>query len=110
MNILSRASATVRSWDRRVHRRYSDPPLHLEIDGKRFKTTDWSLGGFRIHGYNEAVAIGGRLTGQIQSVNSNGPGTFVAEVVWIAETGEVGLRLLEITPAVFVAMAGLKDY
>jgi PilZ domain len=110
MNIVSRASATVRSWDRRVHRRYSQPPLHLEIDGKRFKTTDWSLGGFRIQGYQEAVAVGGRLTGQIKSFNSSGPGTFVAEVVRIAESGEIGLRLLEITPAIFVAMARLKDY
>jgi len=110
MNIVSRASATARSWDRRLHRRYADPPLHLEIGGKHFKTTDWSLGGFRIHGYHQPVAIGGRLTGQIKSVNSNGPGTFVAEVVWTAGSGEIGLRLLEITPAVFVAMAALKNY
>ena len=54
--------------------------------------------------------IGDRLTGRIKSINSSGPGTFVAEVARIAETGEIGLRLLEITPAVFVAMAGLKDY
>jgi hypothetical protein len=110
MNIVSSASATVRSWDRRVHRRFSHPPLHLEIDGKRFTTTDWSLGGFRIDGYREPLAVGARLTGQIQFINPNSPGTFVAEVVRIAETGEVGLRLLEITPAVFVAMARFKDY
>ncbi len=56
------------------------------------------------------MEIGDRLTGQIKSINSSGQGTFVAEVVRIAETGDIGLRLLEITPAVFIAMAGLKDY
>lgn len=110
MNILSRAITAIGSRDRRVYRRFSYPALHLEIDGKRLRAIDWSLGGFRINGYHEELKIGDRLTGQIKSINSSGPGTFVAEVVRIADTGEVGLRLLEITPAVFVAMAGLKDY
>jgi len=110
MNILSRPGVAIGSRDRRVHRRYLYPALRLEIDGKRYKTTDWSLGGFRINGYHEALAVGDRLTGQITPINSSGPGTFVAEVVRIAETGEIGLRLLEITPAVFITMAGFKDY
>ena len=110
MNILSRTITAIGSQDRRVQRRFSHPPLHLKIDGKRFKTADWSLGGFRINGYHKRLKIGDRLTGQIKSINSSGPGTFVAEVVRIAETGGIGLRLLEITPAVFIAMAGLKDY
>ena len=110
MNVVNRASTTVRLPDRRVHRRFSYPPLLLEIDGKRFKTTDWSLGGFRIDGYRETLAIGARLTGQIQFISSSSSGTFVAEVVRTSETGEVGLRLLEITPAVFIAMARFKDY
>jgi PilZ domain len=110
MNILSRASTAIGSLERRAHRRFSYPALQLEIDGKRFKTTDWSLGGFRITGYRGAPKIGDRLSGQIKSLNSSAPGTFVAEVVRIAETGEIGLRLLEITPAVFLAMAGFKDY
>lgn len=114
MNILSRASTAIGSLERRAHRRFSYPALQLEIDGKRFKTTDWSLGGFRINGYINGYRgvpkIGDRLSGHIKSLNSSAPGTFVAEVVRIAETGEIGLRLLEITPAVFLAMAGLKDY
>ena len=110
MNILSRASTAIGSRDRRVHSRFSYPALLLEIDGKRFKTADWSLGGFRINCYHQTVEIGDRLTGTIKSINSSGQGTFVAEVVRIAETGDIGLRLLEITPAVFIAMAGLKDY
>jgi len=100
----------IRSRERRVHHRISYPPLHLEIDGKRFKTTDWSLGGFRINGYHEALAIGDRLTGSIKFNKSSVSGTFVAEAVRVGKTGEIGLRLLEITPAVFVAMAGFKDY
>ena len=97
-----------RMQDRRQHRRYAYPAVALEVDGQHYETVDWSLGGFRVNGYHQHLEVGDRITGTIGTVGSGSPGTFVAEVVRFMPNGDVGMRLLEITPSVFIAMAGLK--
>ena len=99
-----------RGRERRRHPRVEGRPLALRIDGRKYKTLNWSLGGFKISGYHAEMEPGDKIEGTIGPVAGVGPGPFVAEVVRVTEDGEVGLRLLEVLPAVFVAMSGMKTH
>jgi hypothetical protein len=108
MVMLGRLLNFWRARDRRLHVRITSLPLVMHIDGRRFETVDWSLGGFRIidfrgHSYKDAV-----LSGTIEHPDASA-GEFVAEVV-TADDGDIHARFMEITPAVFVAMGGLRQF
>ncbi len=98
----------LRPKDRRKHARNTTPSLELKIDGRKYRTLDWSLGGLRINGFHVDVKPRDRLSGTIAGVSGVGPGEFVAEVLRVAENGDVSVRLLEISPAIFLAMGGLR--
>ncbi len=101
----------LRPKDRRKHARITTPSLQLKIDGRKYRTLDWSLGGLRINGFHADVKPRDRLSGTIAGVGGvggGGPGEFVAEVMRVAENGDVSVRLLEISPAIFLAMGGLR--
>ncbi len=95
--------------DRRHHRRVYDRPINVRMEGKQYDTLDWSLGGFRINGYHRTIEIGERLSGKIGPVNGIKSGDFVAVVVRTVDDGDVGVRFLEISSDVFLAMSGLKN-
>ena len=95
--------------DRRAHRRVYDRPIAVRLEDKAYKTLDWSLGGFRINGYHRELAVGVRLAGTIGPVNGARAGECLVEVVRLTDNGDVGLKFIEISPKVFVAMAGLKS-
>ncbi len=99
----------LRPKDRRKHARIAAPSLELKIDGRKYQTLDWSLGGLRINGFHADVKPRDRLSGTIAGVGGGGPGEFVAEVLRVSENGDVSLRLLEIAPATFLAMGGLRS-
>lgn len=44
--------------DRRRHPRFTHPPVCLAFEGRSYTTTDWSLGGFVIDGYEGALTPG----------------------------------------------------
>ncbi len=98
----------LRPKDRRKHARITTPSLQLKIDGHKYRTLDWSLGGLRINGFHTDVKPRDRLSGTISGVGDLRPGEFVAEVLRVAENGDVSVRLLEISPAFFLAMGGLR--
>lgn len=79
----------------------------IHIDETRFETVDWSLGGFLIKGFRGPLQKGVMLSGKIKHPDADA-GEFVAEVV-AADNGDIHARLMEITPAVFVAMGGLRE-
>jgi hypothetical protein len=96
--------------ERRRHARHRSPALTLVVEGHRYKTLDWSLGGFRIAAFHRPLAAGMRIEGTVRGVSGAKPGEFLAEVARVAPNG-IGLRLIEIASATFVAMAGLPpDY
>lgn len=97
----------LRPKDRRKHARNTAPSLELKIDGHKYRTLDWSLGGLSINGFHADVKPRDRLSGTISGVGVD-PGEFVAEVLRVAENGDVSVRLLEISPAIFLAMGGLR--
>lgn len=47
---------------RRRDRRLQEPPLTVALQGLKFPTVDWSLGGFRIGGYRGRAEVGDRFT------------------------------------------------
>jgi len=94
--------------DRRQNRRIYDRPLKIKIEGKTYKTLDWSLGGFRIKGYHRPLEIGERIAGKVGVPHGARNGDIVVEIMRATDNGEVGVRFLEISPRSFVAMAGIK--
>lgn len=96
-----------RREERRQHDRVAEPPVTLVADRRKFTTLDWSLGGCRIKGEPGVYARSERFEGHLK-IEGCPHGEFVAEVVRGTETGEYGLRWLEVTSATFVAMAELK--
>lgn len=94
--------------DRRENRRIYDRPLKVRVEGKTYKTLDWSLGGFRIKGYHRPLEVGERIPGKVDVPHGARAGDIVVEIMRATDDGDVGVRFLEITPKSFVAMAGLK--
>ena len=95
--------------DRRRHRRVYDRPIKVRVEGNKYETVDWSLGGFRIKGYHRTLEIGERLSGKIGPVDGIKAGDFIVDVVRTTDDGEVGVRFLEISSEIFLAMSGLKS-
>ena len=96
--------------EQRRHVRYSGPALILTIEGHRYKTRDWSLGGFRVARFHRPIVPGTPVRGVIGVTGSAAVGEFVAEIVHGSNDTGVGLRILEIAPAIFVAMTRLKAH
>lgn len=94
--------------DRRQNRRNYDQQLKIKVEGKTYKTLDWSLGGFRIKGYHRPLQIGERIAGKVGVPHGARTGNIVIEIMRATNDGEFGVRFLEITPSSFVAMANLK--
>ena len=88
--------------DRRRSPRFSKPALWVELDGWRYKTCDWSLGGFRIGECRKPTRPRDRVRGRLEGIGC--VGSFTAEVVRVGEDGTLAGRFLEITPAILMAM------
>lgn len=71
---------------------------------------DWSLGGCRIAAATDRFKLGDRIAGKLALEPAHERGRFQAEVVRAEESGELGLRWLEITNTTFAAMAELKAW
>jgi hypothetical protein len=78
------------------------------MQGRTFKTIDWSIGGARVAEYWMPAWPGDVLTGTIDSIAGEEPGPFTAEVVRRSESGEIGLRFLEISALTLLAMEARK--
>jgi hypothetical protein len=91
---------------RRDHR-YPLPALTITIDGAEYTTANWSLGGFAITGFDQPIAPGKSVTGQLCLADQTAGFAFTATVVRIGEPepgqlavqftdlGENGLSVLE---------------
>ncbi|MEQ9640036.1 MAG: hypothetical protein RIM84_08430 [Alphaproteobacteria bacterium] len=68
---------------RRRDRRLHEPPLTVALQGLKFATVDWSLGGFRIGGYRGQAKVGEQLAVNIfgQIAGRLLGGTAIATVV-----------------------------
>jgi len=91
--------------DRRRHARRKAPTLRVRIDGRNYRTADWSMGGVRLAGFQGHLRRLERVSGTV-AVPGGPKGPFVAEVMWQRDD-TVGLRFLEVAPSVFFELSTL---
>ena len=94
--------------ERRQFARHAGTSLTVQVEGHKYKTLDWSLGGFRLPSFHHPIQPKERFSGRLTPARGGTPGEFTAEVVWVKEDGHCGVKLIEITPATFLSMASLK--
>jgi PilZ domain len=89
--------------ERREHPRHDAPRLTLKFGGRKYRALDWSLGGCKIPVSPGELQARQRLEGRLTLQGADASGKFVAEVVRLEGTA-AGLRWLELSPEMFVAM------
>ena len=95
----------LRGRDRREHIRRHASPLTLTIEGTTYRTVDWSLGGFAIHGFHRALHIGEKLAGTVLPAQSREAGKFAARVQNL-QGNIAGLMITDFSSAAFLGMGG----
>lgn len=108
--VLSQFFRRLGGVERRRQPRLRAPSLKVEIDGIRYRTRDWSMSGFRIGHCHVPLKVGDRVSGLLRLPGRGGDGDFVAEVVWLAESGHAGLMLREVAPRTLMAMSAIAGY
>ncbi len=94
--------------ERRRHRRVQTSKLTVFINGKRYKTNDWSLGGFRVVVPGNDFATNQRIGGAIHGPGLFDRGTYEAVIVWTADDGELGTHFIELSHESFLAMSAAQ--
>ena len=92
--------------ERRRHARHATPTLKVRIDGKRYRTKDWSLSGFRLDDFDGVCQWGEQVRGVI--LFKGGRGEFVAETIRVGPGAAIGFRILEISSDVFMRMSAYR--
>lgn len=87
----------IETANRRRDRRVDTYPLLIELDGKAFPTIDWSLGGFRIEGYDGRRRRGEEITVRIVVRAGESRRTHVARAEIVRrgiETGQLAANFI----------------
>lgn len=91
--------------ERRQYARTREPTLQLVIEGKKYPTVDWSLGGFLIRGFHRDIEIRETVTGKIRGRGGIAGGEFTAKVARKSEDGDIGFRFIEIASKTWMSMS-----
>lgn len=94
--------------DRRRHRRIQSSKLTIFIGNKRYKTYDWSMGGFRIVVPGNEFTTQQRISGAIHGPGMFDRGEYEAAITWIADDGEIGAHFIELSHESFLAMSAAQ--
>jgi hypothetical protein len=89
--------------DRRRHARQVAPTLKVRINGRSYRTKNWSLSGFRLDDFDGVCACGEQVRGVLLFKGCRGE--FVAEATRLGPDAAIGFRVLEIGPEVFLQMS-----
>jgi|SRR5918994_3544852 hypothetical protein len=89
--------------DRRRQARHTAPTLKVRINGKRYRTKDWSVTGFRLDDFDGVCALGEQIRGVILFKGRRGE--VLAEAVRLGPGEAIGFRILEIGSDVFFQMS-----
>ena len=92
--------------DRRRHARQAAPTLKVRINGKRYRTKDWSLSGFRLDDFDGVCQYGEQIRGV--ALFRGCRGEVIAEAVRIGPGPAIGFRILGISTKLFVRMSGQR--
>jgi hypothetical protein len=88
--------------DRRRHARGATPTLKVRINGRSYRTKDWSLSGFRLDDFDGVCECGEQVRAVILFKGRRGE--VVAEAVRLGPGEAVGFRVLEISSDLFPQM------
>lgn len=91
--------------ERRKAARQTLPRLKVRLDGRTYKTDDWSLGGLRIEGYATPVERLQRLSGTV-AVPGGPKGRFTGEVMW-QQGDRLALRFIDVPTDVFFELTAI---
>ena len=94
--------------ERRRHPRFKMPRLVLRIENQKYRTRDWSLGGFRINEFHRPVASGEQLQGVATTWTGLFRELFDADVVRSGTDGEVRCKFLGRPKALLEALSKAK--
>lgn len=84
--------------DGRKDQRYPAPEISVTLVYGDFVTTNWSLGGLLISGFQDRVAPGSMLAGTFSAGNGVEPVPFSAEVVRCDRaSGELALKFVDLS-------------
>jgi hypothetical protein len=89
--------------DRRRHARRTTPTLKVRINGKSYRTRNWSLSGFRLDDFDGICEWGEQVRGVILFKGCRGE--VVAEAIRFGPGAAIGFRVLEIGSNVFRQMS-----
>jgi hypothetical protein len=92
--------------DRRRHARHTTPTLKVRINGKSYRTKNWSLTGFRLDDFDGVCAWGEQIRGII--LFKGGRGEVLAEAVRVGPGEAVGFRIIEVDSDVFIRMRAYR--
>jgi len=105
--LFGRLRQAIGAWsEQRGQLRHQGPPrLVVKIEGKKYTTEDWSIGGLRLASFERPVKpkdiISGTFMSGIPKVKDR---RFEARVIRAIATGEVGLQYMEISHEAFTAL------
>jgi hypothetical protein len=94
--------------ERRRHRRTQSSKLTIFVNDKRYKTNDWSLGGFRVVVPDNNFVTNQRISGAIHGPGLFDRGAYEATIVWTADDGEIGVHFIELSHESFLAMSAAQ--
>ncbi|MFZ5930105.1 MAG: PilZ domain-containing protein [Pseudomonadota bacterium] len=94
--------------ERRRHRRTQSSKLTIFVNDKRYKTNDWSLGGFRVVVPGNNFVTNQRISGAIHGPGFFDRGAYEATIVWTADDGEIGVHFIELSHESFLAMSAAQ--
>jgi hypothetical protein len=109
-SIVQRILPDANFIERRKHRRIYGHSLSLTIEGKRYETLDWSLGGFRIVDFHRMLTPCQQIAGVVLDRDGVRGGEFTAAIVRTTVSGEVGCRWLDISCTTLMSMANIKTH
>lgn len=104
----TRISSSEPGPERRRHRRLQTSRLTVFVNGKRYKTNDWSLGGFRVVVPENKFGPNQVIKGPLHGPGLFTRGEYEACVVWVADDGEMGVRFIELSSESFLAMSAVQ--
>lgn len=104
MTLARRVMGRPSDSERRQYPRTRDPALRLVIDGEKYPTIDWSLGGFRIGGFHRDIALRETITGKIRSRSGIVGGAFTARATRKTDDGQIAFRFIEIASKTWMSM------
>jgi PilZ domain len=90
--------------EERRNRRFAVPVLLVGIDGREFKTTNWSIGGFLIEDCDLPCAAGDTVTGTFRA-GDKPPASFAARVIRRdAASGALATEFTDLSPEAFTLL------